>query len=252
MKTRWLRIGSLLFLLGLITAIPASTQVLSGSADGDAKGNDLPLLILVNRLELTPGQMEEIHGLLAGLLEEREALELRRSELEEDMIAFTGTAEQLDEILEAFRVGSAEQAETVREHVTEVIDQIKGILTLKQGEVLGEVLSGLLDGRVTFLPLGRRDEDSESGLRERLSEQLEGRFAGNPEILERLRQRLGRHERIMAWRFGGSGRPGLGFQQRSSGVYAGIHVRSAGLKHRSLDWVERLVEVLELKLEAIG
>ncbi len=275
MKEKWLRIGSLVVLLGLIAAIPASTQVLFGSSGADDEGSNLPLLILVNRMELTLEQMGEIHGLLEGVLEEREALELRRAELEEDMIAFNGTAEELDEILEAFRAESVEQAEAARNHVAEVIDQVKGILTLKQGEVLAEVLPGLLGEPVAFLPLGRQGEDSELGLRERLLERLEERFGDNPEILERLRQRLGGsamsrnlagkaaqcgafgmlpggHDQVMVRHFGGRGHPDLGFQQRSGGVNARIHVQRGGLQHRGLDWIDQLVEVLELKLETIG
>ena len=274
MRTKWLRVGSLVFLLGLIAAIPASTQVLFGSSGGDAAESNLPLLILVNRMELTPEQMEEIHGLLDGLLEEREALALRRAELEEDMVAFTGTAEELDEVLEAFRAESAEQAEAAREHVAEVIDQIQGILTLKQGEVLAEVLPGLLGERVMFLPFGGQDEDSELGLRERLLQRLEERFGDDPEILGRLQQRLGAsamsrnlsgkaaqcggfgmlpcgHNRVMVWRFSGRGRSDLGSAQCSGEVSARIHVQRGGLEHRGLDWIEQLVEVLELKLEAI-
>ncbi len=274
MKKKWLRIGSLVLLLGLIAAIPASTQVLFGSSGGDTEGSDLPLLILVNRMELTPEQMEEIHGLLEGLLEEREALELRRAELEEDMVAFTGTAEELDEILEVFRAESVEQAEAAREHVAEVIDRMKGILTLKQGEVLAEVLPGLLGDRAASvlqrcglgailgqetgrvgefrMALGQQDEDSELGLRERLFERLEEHFAGSPEILERLRQQLGGHERMIGRSFDGRGRCVVGFQQRSGGVNVQIHIQRGGLKHRGLDWIEQLVEVLELKLETIG
>ena len=264
MKMKWLRTGSLVVLLGLIAAIPASTQVLFGAVDGDAEAGNLPLLILVNRMELTAEQMQEIRGLLQGLLEEREAVELRRAELEEDMIAFTGTVEELDEILDAFRAESVEQAETAREHVAEVIDRIKGILTLRQGEILAEALPGLLGdqaesvvpqgyGRGVILGqgaacvggfrvlLGQPGGDSDVGLRERLSERLEERFADNPEILERLQQRLG-----------GRGRSDLGFQQRPWGVNVLMHVRRGGLQHRGLDRIEQLVEVLELKLEAIG
>ena len=274
MKMKWLRTGSLVVLLGLIAAIPASTQVLFGAVDGDAEAGNLPLLILVNRMELTPEQMQEIRGLLQGLLEEREAVELRRAELEEDMIAFTGTVEELDEILDAFRAESVEQAETAREHVAEVIDRIKGILTLKQGEILAEALPGLLGdqaesvvpqsyGRGVILGqgaacvggfcvlLGQPGGDSDVGLRERLSERLEERFADNPEILERLQQRLGGHEQLMERRLGGRGCSDLGFQQRPCGVNVLMHVRRGGLQHRGLDRIEQLVEVLELKLEAI-
>jgi hypothetical protein len=252
MKRKRLRIGSLVVLLALIAAIPASTQVLFGSRDGDAEGSNLSLLILVNRMELTAEQMEEIHGLLEGLLEEREALEVRRAELEEDMVAFAGTAVELDEILEAFRMESAGQVEAAREHVEEVIDQIKGVLTLKQGEVLAEVLPGLLGDRGASLPFSRQGRNSELGLRERLFEQLEERFTGNPEIIERLQQRLGGHERMMARSSRVCGQLGTGLQRSTAGVSMQVLAQRRGLKHRGLDWIEQLVEVLELKLEAIG
>ena len=278
MKTRWLRIGSLVVLLGLIAAIPASTQALFGSSGGGVEGSNLPLLILVNRMELTPEQMEGIHGLLEGLLEEREPLESRRAELEEDMIAFTGTAEDLDEILEVFRAESVEQAEAARAHVAEVIDRMKEILTLKQGEVLAEALPGLLGNRGEFasrtgidgttrgrragrigefqMPFGQQGEGSELGLHERLLEHLEERFGDRPEILEWLQQRLsgstvsgplsgmagqrggfgispGGHEQMMGRSFGGRGQP-------------------CEMQYRGADWIEQLIEVLGLKLEAIG
>jgi hypothetical protein len=246
MKRRRLRIGSLVVLVGLLAAIPASTQVLFGSTD-NAEGSNLPLLILVNRMELTAEQMVEIHGLLEGLLEEREALEVRRAELEEDMVSFTGTAAELDEILEAFRAESAGQAESARERVGEVIDQIKGVLTLKQGELLAEALPGLLGGRGASLPFGRQDRSFELGLRERLSEQLRERFAGNPEVLERLRQRLGGHEQTMGRTLRGRCRLGAGLQRSAVGVGGQVLAQ-----RRGLDWIEQLVEVLELKLEAVG
>lgn len=276
MKTRWLRIGSLLFLLGLIAAIPASTQVLSGAVDGNAEANNLPLLMLVNRMELTAEQMEEIHGLLEGLLEEREALELRRAELEQDMIAFTGTAVELDELLEAFHTESAGQVEAAREHVNEVIDRIKEVLTLKQGEVLVEVLPGLFGDRGAPLPFGRQgqDQDSELGLRERLLEQRAERFAGNVEVLERLQQRLSGstargplsgmtaqrggfvvlrrgHGQMMGQSFCGRGQVGAGLQRFTAGASMQVLAQRGVLKHRGLDWIQQLVEVLELKLEAI-
>jgi hypothetical protein len=274
MKRKRLRIASVVVLLGLVAAIPASTQVLFGSGGDTAQESDLPLLILVNRMELTVDQMEEIHGLLGGLLEDREALDLRRDELEAEMIAFHGSAEELDEILEAFRSETQERVEAARGHAQDVIDRIKEVLTLKQGEILGEFVRGLLDERgASALPqrgvgriLGQRGsqagepqitfgqwaERAALDLREQMLGQLEERFADNPEILRRLQQRLGGAAPNGGSRDGMQRGPfGQGFQQRFGGEDERMPAQRGVMGHRGLDWIERLVEVLELKLEAI-
>ena len=279
MRGKRLRIASVAVLLGLIAAIPASTQVLFGAEEDEVEGVNLPLLVLVNRMELTRGQMEEIHGLLAGLLEERDALELRRTELEQEMIAFNGTAEDLDEILEAFRAETEEQVQAAYEHAEDVIDRIKEILTLKQGEILAEFLPGFLGDRgAVFLPrggvggvLGQRGTGAASTLREEILGQLEERLGEYPELLDRLRERFGdaasdegfsgRMQRggfgmahggqAQGTRqgFGSRGQVGQGLQSLS-GATGRIQI-GRGTTHRGLDWIEQLVEVLELKLEAI-
>ena len=269
MRGKRLRIASVAVLLGLIAAIPASTQVLFGGPDDGGEGTHLPLLVLVNRMELTREQMEEIHGLLAGLLAERDALELRRAELEQEMIAFNGTAEELDEILEAFRTETEDQVQAAYEHAEDVIDRIKEILTLKQGEILAESLPGFLGDRsAVFLPrggvggvLGQRGTGAASTLHEEILEQLEERLGEYPEVLDRLQERFGG----AAWGEGFSGRTqrggfGMALGGRAQGMRQGFESRgqasqglpsSGGATHRGLDWIEQLVEVLELKLEAI-
>jgi hypothetical protein len=285
MKTKWLRIGSLVVLLGLIAAIPVSTQVVFGPTDVDADGANLPLLILVNRMELSPEQMVAIHGLLDGVLEQRRALEARRAEFEQEMIAFTGTADELDEILAAFRDETEERGEAARVYVQDVIDQIKGILTLKQGEILQELFPGLLADRTASAsqsrgseailgqragraggfqaPFGRQDGNSEFGLRERWFDQMEERLVDHPEIAERLRQWFGGSmsggARAGRMQCGSAGMPlgqrgpsGAGFGQRCDGLNVWVQVQRGGTNLRGLDWIEQLVDVLELKLEAIG
>ncbi len=279
MRGKRLRIVSVVVLLGLIAAIPASTQVLFGARDDGGEGTHLPLLVLVNRMELTPDQMEEIHGLLVGLLEERDALELRRTELEQEMIAFNGTAEELDEILEAFRAETEEQVEAANQHAEDVIDRIKEILTLKQGEILAEFLPGFLEDRgLIFLPRGgvggileQRGTGAATTLREEILGQLEEQLGGYPEVLDRLQERLGgaaSDERFSGrmqrgvfgmapggraegarQRFGSRGQVSQGLP--SLGGAIGRIQTGRGMTHRGLDGIEQLVEVLELKLEAM-
>ena len=269
MRGKRLRIASVAVLLGLVAAIPASTQVLFGAGEDEVEGVNLPLLVLVNRMELTREQMEEIHGLLAGLLEEREAFELRRAELEQEMIAFNGTAEELDEILEAFRAETEEQLQAANQHAEDVIDRIKEILTLKQGEILAESLPGFLGDRgAVFLPrggvggvLGQRGMGTASTLREEILGRLEERLGEYPEVLDRLQERLG--DATSGEGFSGRMRQGgfgVALGGQAQGMRQGFGSRgqvsrglqsSGGATHRGLDWIEQLVEILELKLEAI-
>jgi len=279
MRGKRIRIASVVVLLGLIAAIPASTQVLSGAGEDEVEGVNLSLLVLVNRMELTREQMEEIHGLLAGLLEERDALELRRAELEQEMIAFNGTAEELDEILEAFRAETEAQVQAAYEHAEDAIDRIKEILTMKQGEIFAEFLPGLLGNRgAVFLPwggvggiFGQRGAGAASALREEILGRLEERLSEDPEVLDRLQERFGDAAsdegfsgRMQRGGFGtalGGQAPGMrqgtgsrgqvGQGLQSSGGTTGRSQIGRGMPHRDLDWIEQLVEVLELKLEAI-
>jgi hypothetical protein len=219
-------------------------------------------------MELTSEQMQEIHDLLAGLLEERNALDARQADFEQEMIAFSGTADELDQILQAYRTEAEGQAQAAREHAADVLDQIKGILTLKQGEILQEFLPGLLGNTSTGTvlgqpggrvgggqtPSGQQDEDSDSGalgLRERFLDRLQERFP-DAGIVERLQQRLGGSAADGALP-GGTARGGAGVP---FGVQPGRRMMGVQVLRdrtdRGLDRIEQLVEVLELKLEAIG
>jgi len=257
MKKKVLRIVPLALIVGLLVAIPASTQVFS-DLDKEKEAVNLPLLILVNRMELTDKQMEAIHGILTDLLGDREALAQQRADLEEEMIRFGGTAEELDEILEAFQTQAAEQAEALWGKITEAIDQIKRILTLKQGELLvegfpallGEGVSATPRGRLGLrdrvLPFGDQDVQQESGVRERLSERLQERLADNSACSDTTSGRV-YHGRMGHSGFAMQpGRPGGVFSRQTVG-------RQAQLLHgRMAEWgwgaIEQLVEILELKM----
>ena len=288
MKKKLLRILPLVIIVGLVVAIPASTQVFRRSTAVDAESVNLRLLVLVNRMEMTTEQMEEIREILSGVLSEREARELRAAELEEQMIAFNGTAEELDGILEVFRLETTEQLEGSQERVADAIDRIKEILSLKQGEVLAEALPGLLGdtlqlhamqgsaglqrgqsmGRM-MLP-GRMGGQSDNDMPGRILEQLEERFEGRAEVFDGLRDRLGsffgrsaddEDEDLGAMRgrmglqLGGRGlmgRGGLSGPQTQAGCMdlQGEFLRGpAG--SQGADVIEQLVEVLDLKIEAM-
>jgi len=249
MKGKRVRIASIVLLLGVIAAIPASTQVLFRSTEASDDAVDLQLLVLVNRMELTAEQMEEIHGILAGLLAERDANELRRAEFEQEMIAFQGTAEELDEILETFRSEMQERTESAQTLRQEAIEQIKEILTAKQGELLDQVFPGFLGDRAGFVQrpsqpfLGRLQADGTTDGRPRALDEMEERLERYPERLERLQQRMDElaASRSGAARFGGrSGVRGSGFDRQAT----------VDRPERGADGLARLLEILELKMEA--
>lgn len=161
MKRKHVRIGLVLILLGAVAAVPASTQILSAdsNARGGRAGDNLPLLLVVNRLELSRAQMETLRGTVRGLLDEQALLESKRADFETEMIAFSGTAEQLDTRIAAFKQEMATARSSLQSKVAASIDTLKETLTMKQGEILLEAFPGLfgrLDAAAARAPLGTR------------------------------------------------------------------------------------------------
>lgn len=151
MKRTYVRIGVALMLLGALAAIPASTQVLStGSSAASDAGVDLPLLLVVNRLELSRAQMETLQATIRDLLDAEGALEARRATFESEMIAFHGTAEELDVRIAAFGTEMETARSAVRGRVAAAVDTVKKTLTMKQGEILLQTFPGLF-GRLDVM-----------------------------------------------------------------------------------------------------
>ncbi len=263
MNTKRLHTVMMAVLMGLVMVIPASAQILP---DDEGIGEShLPLLILVNQMELSADQMEAIRDLVEGVLEHGEVVQTHRDAFEAEMIAFTGSAEELEDLLDAFRAEMEERTEAARVAAADALDEAKGILTVKQGELLAESLSGLLDNRMPRGrgfdpgPAGRRpfgdDDEAAFDVRERLFNRIRERAADDPEFRERLEER-------MAPSFPGGmdegqgpgaglGRPGFALREGAADRPARPVLRGA-MAHRGMAWLEILLEVLELKLEAIG
>ena len=148
----------LVAILGLLAALPASAQV---EAIQDEDGSNLGLLIMINRLELTPTQMQQVHDVLAGVLNEANALKKSRESFEQEMIRFNGTQEDLDALLETFREEQSSQATALHDSSEKALDELKSILTFKQGETLGNMLSHLIGTRSITITL--RQEQLGSG-----------------------------------------------------------------------------------------
>jgi len=140
----------MVIVVGMIAAIPASTQILSGSSGESIVDNNLPMLILVNRLELSEEQMEALHNILTDLLEEKETVDGLQSEFEDVMIRFNGTREELDELLAAFREDQQALAEAMHESIEASLDEVRDLLSINQGIALREAFSEML-GRSVLL-----------------------------------------------------------------------------------------------------
>ncbi|MBU1050769.1 hypothetical protein KKG90_12175 [Candidatus Bipolaricaulota bacterium] len=144
------KILSMMLVVGLIAAIPASTQILADAATensaGTADASNLPLLILVNRLELSQEQTIALRGILSNLIGERGKSEKLAADFEQTMISFTGTTEELDALLATFREDQQALAGTLRESIASSLDEVRDLLSINQGRVLQETLPQLMGG----------------------------------------------------------------------------------------------------------
>ena len=116
--------------VGLFAAVPAIAQTQAAGVD------DLRLAITINRLNLTPTQMQQVHDILAGIISEADALKEKKDAFTQDMIGFTGSAADLETALSDFRSQMAEQTKAFHDDMKASLDQLKGILTIEQGEIL--------------------------------------------------------------------------------------------------------------------
>ena len=133
-------------IMGLCAALPASAQV-----EGYARGSEanLALLILINRLELTTGQMQQIHDILVAILDEASAISGKREAFSQEMLRFDGSAEKLDARLETFRTQIEGNLSVLRENTQNAVDELTTILTIKQGDILRSSLRGLVARRLS-------------------------------------------------------------------------------------------------------
>jgi len=266
------RVMSLMVILGLLAALPASAQV---EAIQDKDAGNLGLLIMINRLELTPTQMQQVHDILAKVLDEASVLQEKREAFEQEMIRFNGTAEQLDALFEGFQKEQSGQTAVLQETAQDAIDELKDVLTFKQGETLINMLNQLVEGRFGTIDLRARvheigplrmriqggvaDESTVHELRERIAGRV-SEWIGNEGTGSGLRRGFMANRpgfemplREQGWRGLAKDDPfgrldafeQMGEQSRHHPFLA----RQFG--GRALGWLEQLVERLEMKLQYI-
>ena len=140
------KILSMVIVVALIAAIPASTQIMTGIRDTTSDENNLPLLILVNRLELSEDQMDVLDDILRGLIAEKGAAEAATADFEQAMIDFNGTGEELDAMLATFREEQVASGKALRESIETSLDEVRDLLSINQGLILQEEFPQLMGG----------------------------------------------------------------------------------------------------------
>ncbi len=183
MKKRMMTVLSMVLVVGLIAAIPASTQILAGGSSNEAVAeSNLPMVILVNRLELSEQQMADLYDLLSDLVAEREGAAERTAEFEQTMIEFSGSEEELDELLVAFREDQQVFAEALRLSLETSLDEVRDLLSINQGLVLQDEFPQLL-GRAV---LGAGPSSGRSqAMAQRMEKRMETSSVGGGEIMGR-------------------------------------------------------------------
>jgi len=200
--------------VGLFAAIPAIAQT-----TGVANEDELGIAITINKLELTPAQMQQVHDILAGILSEGNALKEKNDAFTQDMIQFTGSSTDLETALANFKSQMKDQTQAFQEKVQlQALDQLKGILTIEQGEILrGAFLKVGNFGLEGKLPVGKgprspamkpgdqgaasdqnwmghgsqNQQGSELGNQENMPERMQQMMAEHPELADRMAQRWG-------------------------------------------------------------
>jgi len=266
------RIVSFAVILGLLAIVPVNAQ-LDTTQDTDV--SNLGLLVTINRLELTTDQMQQIRDILAGVLDEANALKESRNAFEQEMLRFNGTGEELDVLVEAFREEQSAQASALQEKAKSALEGLKEVLTLKQGETIGSVLDHLLGIRLGTMalqedrfqagPLGMRGramgENLPSETQEKAMEQLRERFGDEGAHSDRVQQflstRPGLQGRLAERDWQGSADSDPTFQPFVLGMRSNrfpdlaLQLQKGAFGDRLLSQLEQVIEILNAKLQSI-
>jgi hypothetical protein len=240
----------------------ASTGTQTPSSTTTDTTVDLDLLVLVDRLELSPAQMRQGHDLLAGVLDVATSLQADRKSFTQELIRFNGTGKELDALVAGFDARATKKLASLRESANKVLDELKDILTVRQGEILREGLGPSIVSRGSLLGAGRLG--AEGGPRGMLG-QTGGLGQGQSPLLERLRGFLANHpdlkdELLGALRGSGNAQrgetpaPPTGRTDRRGADGApqflrGQALAQTDLRKNAIARLEELVKILELKLE---
>ena len=229
---------SLAVLIGLLVALPLSAQMAGGVRQDKPLGQpaeEIQLLILIDRMNLTTDQMQTLHDALKGVTDEASGLKDLYSSFRQDLIGFHGDEAQLDALIEGYRSKLHDAMEKIREQMKTAFDSLKDSLTIEQGELLRAALmpraQGMMGPRMMpgMMNNGRMGSSPWGEERGFWRQQPMGRFGNNP------------------WADKGEGfrpmRPGFAGADQHPLLDRGKEL---------LTRANAIVKILELKLQAVG
>ncbi len=254
--------------VGLFAAIPVIAQTTAV-----ANADELGIAITINKLELTPAQMQQVHDILAGILSEAKTLKQKKDVFTQEMIKFTGSSTDLETALTNFKSQMKDQTQAFQANVKQALDQLKGILTIEQGEILRDAfmnarnhgLAGKLpEGKGPRSPamkpgdqggmapnqnwMGRRPQGAPGNGAEGQADMpawMQQMMSEHPEFADRMAQRwsnMGQQQDQMAARG-----PFARFQSWQDGKSLAAKPDTGAL----LNVLQKIVNILEVKLQYV-
>jgi len=134
---------SLAVLIGLLVALPLSAQMAGGMRQDKPLGQpaeDIQLLILIDRMNLSVDQMQALHDALKSVVDQASGLKDLAASFRQDLINFQGDEDMLDALVQGYRTKLRDAMEGIREQAQEALDSLKDTLTIRQGELLRAAL----------------------------------------------------------------------------------------------------------------
>jgi len=139
-------IGSVVVAVGLLgtgiafalTSVGAPRAAVTASSDPNTVGAaDIPMLVLIDRLQLSRDQMQKVHDILTQLLDEATAFQTKNQALANDLVTFNGTEEELNQKLSSYK-------SDLGTPLRDAIKQLGDVLTYRQGKLLQQTLKARL------------------------------------------------------------------------------------------------------------
>ncbi len=153
--------GTLAMLIGLLIAVPLSAQATGPTMNKPlTQLQDIRMLVLVDRMNLSADQMKTLHTALTDVLNQAASLQTLATQFRQDLINFNGTNDQLNTLIEGYRTKLHDAMTALHDQAKTALDSVKSSLTIEQGELLREALMpqmGMMPGaapRMGFMGMG--------------------------------------------------------------------------------------------------
>ncbi len=104
---------------------------------------EIELLIVLNRMGLSPEQLRQMQQILGGLQAVRPMHRQHREELRQFLLSWQGPPEQFEQALQNFKRERQQRLESLKAQNRELLNRLKDVLTYRQGELLRRALHKL-------------------------------------------------------------------------------------------------------------